>query len=159
MNNADVLKKAEEVVEKRHKEEFIKEFENGSRGKTDLLRGKTDLLRVNTDEGADFYYGVAALKDGKLVGFDIMTYSKMYMDGRGYSMPEEPYTDKTGKQVRLTVDEYLKFQEDIKAGDTRLGVLLEKGAKMAEIQKEAAKIDTQQKVAEGLALLNRKRER
>lgn len=158
MNNADVLKKAEEVVEKRHKEEFIKEFENGS-------RGKTDLLRVNTDEGADFYYGVAALKDGKLVGFDIMTYSKMYMDGKGYSMPEEPYTDKTGKQVRLTVDEYFKFQEDIKAGDTRLGVLLEKGAKMAEIQNEAArlkaadKIDTQQKVAEGLALLNRKRER
>lgn len=148
MSENDVLTKAQEMVEKRRKEEFIKEFENGS-------RGKTDLLRVNTDEGADFYYGVAALKDGKLVGFDIMTYSKMYMDGRGYSMPEEPYTDKTGKQVRLTVDEYFKFQEDIKAGDTRLGVLLEKGATMAEIQKEAA----QQKVAEGLALLNRKRER
>lgn len=70
-------------------------------------------------------------------------------------MPEEPYTDKTGKQVRLTVDEYFKFQEDIKAGDTRLGVLLEKVDKRAEIQREAA----QQKVAEGLALLNRKRER
>lgn len=84
-----------------------------------------------------------------------MTYSKMYMDGKGYSMPEEPYTDKTGKQVRLTVDEYFKFQEDIKAGDTRLGVLLEKVDKRAEIQREAA----QQKVAEGLALLNRKRER
>lgn len=155
MSENDVLTKAQEMVEKRHKEEFIKEFENGS-------RGKTDLLRVNTDEGADFYYGVAALKDGKLVGFDIMTYSKMYMDGKGYSMPEEPYTDKTGKQVRLTVDEYFKFQEDIKAGDTRLGVLLEKGAKMAEIQKEAAKIQkkaAKQNVAEGLALLNRKRER
>lgn len=148
MSENDVLTKAQEMVEKRRKEEFIKEFENGS-------RGKTDLLRVNTDEGADFYYGVAALKDGKLVGFDIMTYSKMYMDGRGYSMPEEPYTDKTGKQVRLTVDEYFKFQEDIKAGDTRLGVLLEKVDKRAEIQREAA----QQKVAEGLALLNRKRER
>lgn len=152
MSENDVLTKAQEMVEKRRKEEFIKEFENGS-------RGKTDLLRVNTDEGADFYYGVAALKDGKLVGFDIMTYSKMYMDGRGYSMPEEPYTDKTGKQVRLTVDEYFKFQEDIKAGDTRLGVLLEKVDKRAEIQRKAAKIDTQQKVAEGLALLNRKRER
>lgn len=148
MSENDVLTKAQEMVEKRRKEEFIKEFENGS-------RGKTDLLRVNTDEGADFYYGVAALKDGKLVGFDIMTYSKMYMDGRGYSMPEEPYTDKTGKQVRLTVDEYFKFQEDIKAGDTRLGVLLEKVDKRAEIQRAAA----QQKVAEGLALLNRKRER
>lgn len=152
MNNTDSLKKAEEIVEKRRKEEFIKDFENGS-------RKQTDLLRVSTKDGADFYYGVAALKDGKLVGFDIMTYSKMYMDGRGYSFPERPYTDKTGETVRLTVDEYLKFQSDIKAGDTRLGVLLERAAKMAEIQREASKIDAQQKVAEGLALLNSKRER
>ena len=152
MNNTDALKKAEELVEKRRREEFIKDFENGS-------RKETDSLRVNTKDGADFYYGVAALKDGKLVGFDIMTSSKMYMDGRGYSFPERPYTDETGKQVRLTVEEYLKFQEDIKAGDTRLGILLEKTAKISEIQKEAAKINAQQKVAEGLALLNSKRER
>ena len=151
MNENDAFTKAREMVEKRRKEEFIKNFENGS-------RKETDLLRVNTREGADFYYGVAALEDGKLVGFDIMTYSKMYMDGRGYSFPESPYTDKTGKQVRLSVDEYLKFQEDINAGDTRLGVLLKKAAKMAEIQEKAAQIDGQQKVAEGLALLKRKRE-
>lgn len=152
MSNIDTLKKAEEIVEKRRKEEFIKDFENGA-------RKKTDLLRVDTKDGVDFYYGVAALKDGKLVGFDVMTFSKMYMDGRGYSFPEGPYTDKTGKQVRLTVDEYFEFQEDIKAGDTRLGVLLEKEAKMAEIQQEASKINAQQKVKNGLELLNRKRER
>lgn len=151
MDKTDAFAKAQEMVEKRQREEFIKSFENGT-------RKETDLLRVNTKDGADFYYGVAALKDGKLVGFDIMTYSKMYMDGRGYSFPEAPYTNEAGKQVRLTVDEYLKFQEDIKAGDTRLGVLFEKAAKSAEIQEKAAKIVGQQKVAEGLALLKNKRE-
>lgn len=151
MNETDALAKAQEMVKKRKREEFIESFENGS-------RKETDSLRVNTKDGAEFYYGIAALEDGKLVGFDIMSYSKVYMDGRGYSFPESPYTDKDGKQVRLSVDEYLKFQDDIKAGDTRLGVLLEKADEMAEIQAKKNEIIGQSRVAEGLALLKNKRE-
>lgn len=134
----DALEKARELVEERRKAEFISSFEKDG-------RQRTDLLREDLKGGANFYYGKPVLQDGKLIGFDMVTYQKFYDGGRGFSGPDMPYKDENGKQIRFSVDEYLQFEQKLQTKDERLGVVIEKIQKENEIKEVQKKMVKQEK--------------
>lgn len=109
---------AKQQVQQSEKQQLIDDFEKGGREKTDYSIEEHDNCR-------DFFYGVPVFKEGKLEGFNMMTFSKFYDDiGMSLRSDDVEYTDKEGRQVYMNVDEYFEFYKEHEQKDGRLGAVL-----------------------------------
>ena len=103
MDTSEEYEKSKQNIWLQEKQQLIDDFEK--RGKE-----KTDYSIEEHGDCRNFFYGVPVLKEGKLEGFNMMTFSKFYYEtGRGFRSDDRKYNDTEGNQIFMTVDEYFKF--------------------------------------------------
>lgn len=128
--NEEELSKAREAYRQKEKQQLIDDFEKCGKEKTDYSIEEHGNCR-------NFFYGVPVLKEGKLEGFNMMTFSKFYDEtGRGFRSDDRKYNDTEGNQIFMTVDEYFKFYKEHEQKDERLGILLKKVKEHNKIENE-----------------------
>lgn len=122
---------AKQHIQEAEKQKLIDDFEKGGKEKTDYSIEEHDNTR-------DFFYGVPVFKDGKLEGFNMMTFSKFYDEiGMNLRSDDKKYLDENGNQVFMNVDEYFKFYKDHEVKDGRLGAILHKVREADKIENYA----------------------
>ena len=130
MDTSEEYEKSKQNIWLQEKQQLIDDFEK--RGKE-----KTDYSIEEHGDCRNFFYGVPVLKEGKLEGFNMMTFSKFYDEtGRGFRSDDRKYNDTEGNQIFMTVDEYFKFYKEHEQKDERLGVLLKKAKEHNKIENE-----------------------
>ena len=96
---------------------------------------KTDYSITEHGDSREFFYGVTVMKDGILQGFNIMKFDKFYDEiGCSLRYDDKPYTDKDGKQIYMSVDEYYEFYKSHEQKDERLGSLLRRSKEAHAIE-------------------------
>ena len=132
-------------IQQQEKQQLIDDFEKGNKEKTDYSIEDHGNCR-------DFFYGVPVFKEGKLEGFNMMTFSKFYDEtGSGFRSADEKYNDTQGNQIFMTVDEYFKFYKEHEQKDGRLVPLLNKAEEQNKIENEVLNSNHLAKVRNRLA--------
>lgn len=144
INNTE-YQSAREEYKKEEKQQLIDSFEK------DHLR-KTHLSKKRINGGAQYFYGLPVMENGKLQGFNMMTYKKISDGSKSFRGHEEPYKDENGNQIFMNIDQYYDFYKEMEQQDERLGTRLQKNkeetnienrvldnSKLAEIRKKMAK--------------------
>ena len=145
MDTSEEYEKSKQNIWLQEKQQLIDDFEK--RGKE-----KTDYSIEEHGDCRNFFYGVPVLKEGKLEGFNMMTFSKFYDEtGRGFRSDDRKYNDTEGNQIFMTVDEYFKFYKEHEQKDERLGVLLKKAKEHNKIENEVLNNSKLAKVRNKLA--------
>lgn len=130
----EAMQKARQAMYDLQKKQLINYFEKEG-------GEKTAYNRVNHGDHSEYFYGVPVFEDKKLKGFNMMTFVKEYhpFTGAGVRLAERPYTDENGKQIFMTVDEYMKFEKDMSRKDDRIGTVMRLSKEEKEVNKLAKK--------------------
>ena len=106
MKKTEAIELAIKKLDEEYRNKIIKSFEEDGATQTSFFREG-----VAPDE-VIFYYGVPVMEKGKLIGFDMMKFVKIYgADGVDLRKPEEPYKDEKGNPIRFSIDEYIQFEK------------------------------------------------
>ena len=122
------LQKARETYQQKEKQKLVEDFEKNG-------KEKTSYSIVEHGDYREFFYGLPVMEDGKLKGFKMMKFEKIYDEiGCGFSGEHVPYTNEKGQQIFMNVDEYYNFYKELEQQDGRLGVLYHKAKEQVDTE-------------------------
>lgn len=123
--NEEELSKAREAYRQKEKQKLVEDFEKNG-------RKETSYSIIEHGDSREFFYGVPVMENGKLQGFNMMKFDKIYDEiGCGFSGKHVPYTDEKGQQIFMSVDNYYNFYKELEQQDGRFGAVYHKAREEA----------------------------